>query len=73
MIDTNTISQANDTALAAKAVAQQWWPTLCAVAVIVARELRNFNVWLVSVADYVISHGGIGLIIKKLLWNPPTK
>ena len=70
VIDTNTIASANETALAAKAVAQQWWPTACAVAVIVARELRNFNQWLVGVAEFVIRHGGAGMIFKKVIWNP---
>lgn len=73
MIDSNTISQVNETALAAKAVAQQWWPTACAVAVIVARELRNFNQWVVSVAEFVMRHGGVGMIFKKLIWNPEVK
>ncbi len=70
MIDTNAIAQANETAQAARAVAAQWWPTACAVAVIVARELRNFNQWAVYVAEFVIRHGGLVMIFKKVIWNP---
>ena len=70
MIDTNTIAAVNDTAQAAREVAQQWWPTLCAVAVIVARELRNFNAWLAGIVEWIIGHGGVGMIVRKLIWNP---
>ena len=73
MIDTNTIANVNETAQAAKAVAQQWWPTIVAVAVIVARELRNFNAWLFSLSEYVIQHGGVLMLAKKLVWNPPSE
>jgi len=70
MISPSTIAQANDTALAAKSLAQQWWPTLCALAILLGRELRNFNAWLGNVSGYVIAHGGLALILWKLLWNP---
>jgi len=70
MIDTNAIAHANETAQAATALAAQWWPTACAVAVIVARELKNFNQWAVNVAEFVIRHGGLVMIAKKVIWNP---
>jgi hypothetical protein len=73
MIDTNQIQQIADTALAVKQQAVNWWPTLAPLAYIVGREVRAFNAWLFTVAEFVITHGGVGLIIKKLLWNPPTK
>jgi hypothetical protein len=70
MIDTNQISQAAQDAAAIHAQLSANWPAICAAAVIVARELRNFNLWIVGVAEFVIRHGGAALILKKLLWNP---
>ena len=72
MIDTNSIAQANQTAEAAKAVVTQWWPTLCLLTALAARELKNFNVWVVNVLEFVIKHGGIGWLAWKLIWNPPA-
>lgn len=70
MIDTNTIQQVGDVVQAAKA---QWaanGPALALGAALVAREIGRFNAWCVGVAEFVIRHGGLGMIAKKLLWNP---
>lgn len=69
MMDTN---QFNQGIVVAQQV-QANWPMICAAAVIVSRELRNFNVWLKAVMEWVISHGGFGWILWKLVWNPPVK
>lgn len=71
MIDTNQINQANEVATAAKAVAAQWWPTLCLLTALVSRELKNFNAWVVNVAEFIIRHGGVATLLRKLIWNPP--
>lgn len=73
MIDTNQIAQAAQDAAAIKAQVALNWPAICAAAVIVARELRNFNLWCVGVAEFVIKHGGALMIARKLLWNPEPK
>ena len=70
MINTNDIAQASQDVAVVKQQVTLAWPTICAVAVIVARELGRFNAWCVSVAEFVIRHGGIGLLLKKLFWNP---
>ncbi len=73
MLDTNLINSAGDVVTAAKA---QWsvnGPALALAAALIARELRNFNLWVVGVAEFVIRHGGIGWLIWKLIWNPPAK
>lgn len=72
MIDTNQVNQVAETAQAVHAQLTANWPAICAAAVIVARELRNFNLWVVGVAEFVIRHGGAGMILKKLLWNPDS-
>lgn len=70
MLDTNSISQAGEVVTAVKAQVTANWPAICAAAVIVARELKNLNGWAVRVAEYIISHGGLGKIVCKLVWNP---
>lgn len=72
MIDTNAIAQVFRDSAAVKDQVTVAWPTICAVAVIVARELGRFNAWAVQVAEFVIAHGGLGYLIRKLLWNPPA-
>lgn len=72
MIDTNAIQQAGDVIQAAKA---QWsvnGPALALGAALVAREIGRFNAWCVGVAEFVIRHGGIFMIARKLIWNPPA-
>ncbi len=69
-IDTNSVAQAFEKAAFVKSQVQANWPMICAVAVIVARELRNFNAWVRSLAEFVIAHGGILMITKRLFWNP---
>ncbi len=64
MIDTNSISEA---AQALNAVQTQFnWPALCA-------GLLWLRADLVACAEWVIGHGGIGFLLKKLWWNPPAK
>ena len=70
MIDTNLINNAGDALQTAHAQLQLNWPAISAGAVIVARELANFNRWLAGVAEFVISHGGVAMIARKLIWNP---
>jgi len=70
LIDTNQVQQAAETVAAVKSQVTANWPAICAASVIVARELRNFNLWCVGVAEFVIRHGGAAVIAKKLLWNP---
>lgn len=73
MIDTNSINQAGEAVQAVHAQLQMNWPAISAGAVIVARELANFNRWLAGVGESVIRHGGIFMIVKKLIWNPEVK
>ena len=73
MLDTNQINQVFVEGQQVKDQVQANWPTICAAAVIVARELRNFNLWCVGLAEFVIKHGGIAWLAWKLFWNPPTK
>ena len=73
MIDTNQIDQAVDTAKAVAAEVKTNWPAISALMFILARELKNFNQWLVNVAEFIIKHGGIGWLFLKLIWNPPNE
>lgn len=73
MIDTNQLAQVVNDAKTVHATLADNWPAICAVAVIAARELRNFNAWLAGLAGFVIQHGGIFMIVKKLIWNPEVK
>lgn len=73
MIDTNTIQQAGDTVAVAATQLKVNWPAVSAAAVIVARELKNFNEWLAGLGAAVIRHGGLLMIVKKLIWNGETK
>ena len=70
MMDTNQINSAFDTAQALHARMSANWPAICAAAVLVARELKNFNLWLAGAAGFVIRHGGAVMILRKLIWNP---
>ncbi len=70
MMDTNQLNSAVATAQDLHAQLSANWPAICAAAVIVARELRNLNLWIVSVAEFVIRHGGAAMILRKLIWNP---
>jgi len=72
-MDTNQINSAFDTAQALHARMSANWPAICAVAVLVARELKAFNAWLAGAAGFVIQHGGAALILKKLIWNPASQ
>ena len=70
MIDTNAINQASDVVRTAHEQLAANWPAICAVAVLVARELKAFNAWLAGAAGFVIKHGGAAMILRKLIWNP---
>jgi len=70
MIDTNQLNQVLADGHQISGAVTANWPAICAASVIVARELRNFNLWCINIAEFVIKHGGIGMIVNKLLWNP---
>lgn len=72
-LDTNSIQQAGDVVLAVKSQVSNWWPMIAPLAYILGREIRAFNAWARNVAEFCIAHGGVFLIAKKLLWNPPVK
>lgn len=73
MIDTNTINQAGDVLQAAHAQWQINGPALAFGAALIAREIGRFNTWCVGVAEFVIRHGGIFMIAKKLICNSEVK
>ena len=66
MIDTNQIQQAVQDAAVIKSQVSANWPAICAGALWLRTELKNFS-------EYIIGHGGLGMIVKKLLWNPEVK
>ena len=70
MIDTNQVQQAADTVALAKASLAPYLLALAVGAAWAGREIRNFNLWLFNAAEFVIGHGGLGMILKKLIWNP---
>jgi hypothetical protein len=69
-LDTNSIPQAAAVVTEVKAQLSPYLPALAVAAGWAGRELRNFNAWCFQAAEYVISHGGFGMIVKKLIWNP---
>ena len=73
MIDTNQVQQLAQVGAEIKTQVSPWLPALAVGAAWAGREVRNFNAWLINGAEYVIGHGGLGMIIRKLIWNPPTK
>lgn len=73
IIDTNQLNQAFDAAKDIHAQVQMNWVGISAAAVLIRTELQNFNTWCRDVADWTIGHGGVGWIIRKLIWNPPPK
>ena len=72
MIDTNQIQQAGEAAQAVAAELKTNWPAISLALALAARELGNFNRWVVNVLEFVIRHGGIGWLLCKLVWNPPA-
>lgn len=70
MIDTNQIQQAGEVASAVQAQVKANWPMICLVAAFLVREVCKVNGWLEYVCGKIIAHGGLGWIVKKLLWNP---
>lgn len=71
-LDTNQIAQAGQALQAVHEQVQLNWPFVCAVAVIIARELKRVDEWLAAKAEWVIEHGGAARLLKKLIWNPPV-
>jgi hypothetical protein len=68
--DTNQVAQVAQTVAAVKTQLSPYFPALAVAAGWAGRELRNFNAWCFQAAEFVIGHGGIGMIVKKLIWNP---
>lgn len=66
MLDSNQVAQIGETAQAVKTQVTANWPFICAVALWLRTELKNFS-------EYVMGHGGFGMMAIKLLWNPPTR
>lgn len=73
MIDTNQIAQAGQVVAAVKAQVDYNWPAIAFAAALAAREIGKLNAWAFGVAEFVIRHGGIFSIVKKLMWNPEIK
>lgn len=71
--DTNQVTQVAQTVAAVKTQLSPYLPALAVAAGWAGRELRNFNAWCFQAADYVIGHGGLGMIVKQLLWNPAQR
>jgi hypothetical protein len=63
-VNTNDPQQLLDHAIAIKQQVETNWPAICAAALWLRTEIRN-------VAEYIIGHGGIGMLLLKLFWNPP--
>jgi len=63
------VNQVGEVAAAVKTQMQTNWPFICIAVGIVARELKNFNLWVRSVAEYIMGHGGWLMILWKLTWN----
>ena len=45
------------------------WPVITVAAAWLARERLN----ILAFGSWLAASGGIGMIVKKLLWNPPAK
>ena len=52
---------------------QDYWPALVVAAGWLARETRVLWHGGFDLAEYFIAHGGIGMWLKKLVWNPKGK
>lgn len=70
MIDTNLIPQAAQDVATIKTQLSPYLPALAVAAAWAGREIRNVNLYVENVAAKIIAHGGLGMIVKKLLWNP---
>jgi hypothetical protein len=64
IVDTNQVAQVAQTVTAIQT--QFNWPALMTGALWLRSDLAK-------VADYIESRGGIGWMIRKLIWNPPAK
>ena len=73
MLDTNQINQAAAVVQDLKSQVQMNWTAIAFGTALAAREIRNFNTWCAGVAEFVIRHGGAGMIFKKLIWNPAAE
>jgi len=70
MIDTNQVQQVIDTASTVHTQLSPYLPALAIAAGWLGREIRNLNAWLLAASEYIIAHGGLLTIARKLLWNP---
>jgi hypothetical protein len=70
---TNQVQTALDTGTAIHAQLQPYLPALAVALGWLGRELSNLRRSFVASVEFVISQGGIGWIVCKLLWNPPAK
>lgn len=70
MLDTNQINQAAQDMVAVHTQLSPYLPALAVAAAWLGREIRNFNLWIFDLGEYLIAHGGLGLFMKKLIWNP---
>lgn len=73
MLDTNQINQVAQNVATVKEQLSPYLPALAVAAAWAGRELRNFNNYIFELGEYAIAHGGIGMLLKKLIWNPPAK
>jgi hypothetical protein len=71
MIDTNTIPQVAANVAIVKSQLTPYLPALAVAAGWAGREIANFNRWLFNVASFVIAHGGLWQLLRKL-WNNPN-
>jgi hypothetical protein len=70
MLDTNQINQAVAVVQDVKNQVQMNWTAIAFAAALIGREVNNLDNWLMAKTEWIIDHGGIGVLIKKLLWNP---
>ena len=71
--DTNTVQQLGQTVAEVKTQLSPYVPALAVAAAWLGREIRNFNAACLRTAEYISGHGGILMMIRKLVWNPPGK
>ena len=70
--DTNQVQQIAQTAAEIKTQISPYLPALAVAAAWAGRELRNLNASLLATSEWLIAHGGMLMIARKLIWNPST-
>jgi hypothetical protein len=50
----------------------QHWAAITVAAAWFGREVRNFNVWVFEVLEYLQAHGGLKNYLRKTWNNPET-